>query len=1426
MKDNSKNEFTNDLELSLEHSKEIGPSWKVESAVAAFKEHIQRKHRKPDQNYSYFLKEFDIHFRERNVAEITPEDIEEFLFSRWGNKAGSTWNLHKAHASSIFSFCITDLKNKGLPLFHNPCALVKDVQVEKKDRKFIVPAENMKQLLNTFATPHHWLMFHILVTAGLGIEELLCLRPVDVNGRTLKLATYSIGEKGIRSQEVGPKSGKFEEYAVIPQVVADRLKVYMQGMSADKPIFHRTSNAIRAALETHCKQAFTDKLTPHDLRKWCTGFWEQNNDPAMMHFVLRPSLDARSAKYLTELSVHEVMARQDLIMVPELIGNSPTGYIHDFYQSTDSKPNPNAAESLDASSQNQNTDDTTGRDKPFPYGDPKNDTSAGGKPGEQEQANNTGISRKAPEIYSTPSTCDSNISPVPPFHQTLLAHELTLKRASNDMRKLESSLSAAMVDLNPHQIDAALFAFKGPMSTGALLCDEVGLGKTIEAGLIISQLWAEGRRRIIAVVPATIRKQWQNELLEKFGIPCVIVDGFEYRQAKKSGMKNPFDREELVIVSLPFASMKAQEIGAFRWDLVVIDEAHRLRNVYRKSGNKQAKKLKEIFAGQPKILLTATPLQNSLMELYGLVSFIDDRIFGSEYAFRTHFIADSSGHEANNLEALKRRLAEVVTRTIRRQVREYIPYTNRISMVEDFTPTDAEFELYELVSEYLQRPELAAIPHRQRHLMVLIYRKILASSSFAIAGTLQKLVDNLDRQIKGLEPEPIDELVEDVDGFEEEKEELAKTENGETIEDEEDGAREKLRKVSLELFRVERDELLSMKTLAQSIHKNAKGDALLVALEKAFAHAESAGWNKKAVIFTESRRTQEYLLRLLSENGYRDRITIFNGSNEGPTAKRAYAIWEKERPRFEGEIISSRTATIREALIHEFKHHTKILIATEAGAEGINLQFSNIVINYDLPWNPQRVEQRIGRCHRYGQKNDVVAMNFLNRANAADMRVFELLDKKFRLFSGVFGASDEILGAIGSGVDFERRILDIYQSCRTEEEINTAFDSLQAELSEEINQRILETRRKLLEHFDDEVRARFKVINSRMKEDLSTLDTMLARLVISALDIKNYEVHGGVCRMFIGQNPTTGDKTGGDKPRPYEIQHSIDNVGEALVASRIGKGQAGRGQAPPPQPQRTIQQGWYYIGRHIESANADRIHVGHQISKAIIESIKKTPQELHAVRLCYTKGGHRITTMEPYLGKIGAWFAYKLSFEGLDTEEHLVHIVCVKDGNRWTILDKELTQRFPAITAEYMENKSFTSLPPEDMFEQALSEIQQALEEKIGMRNEEYYESELDKLDLYSDEVLMEMSDELKKKEAEIGDAKKRKLRTQSFEDKSKARKEILNLERECSNITEKLAQEKRRLFEEKEKEAKRLEKKLKLKVQRTCVARAVWEMA
>ncbi len=984
---------------------------------------------------------------------------------------------------------------------------------------------------------------------------------------------------------------------------------------------------------------------------------------------------------------------------------------------------------------------------------------------------------------------DVSSQKLPPFHQILLAHELTLRRASNDMRKMEAPLSSAMVDLNPHQIDAALFAFKGPMSKGALLCDEVGLGKTIEAGLIIRQLWAEGKRKITIVVPASLRKQWQNELREKFDIPCVIIDGFEYRSSKKNGKVNPFDREEAIVVSLNFAAKKALEIGAVgRWDLAVIDEAHRLRNVYKKTANKQAKTLKELFASTPKVLLTATPIQNTLFELYGLVSFIDEKLFGSNYAFKAKFVADASGHEPKNLDALQERLSTIAVRTIRRQVKEYIPYTNRISMVEDFTPTDEELQLYDLVSEYLQRPEVAAIPHRQRHLMILIYRKILASSSFAIALTLQRLAGNIERRIAGLEPESIEDVVRDVDGYEDEAEEVARRENGEASEDAEEdtGAAKPKETFSISQMHGERDELLSMKSLAESIRKNAKGDALLVALQNAFTHARKMGWNEKAVVFTESRRTQAYLLSILSQCGYEGQITLFSGKNDGPIAKRAYAIWEKERQIYEKEGALSREAVIREALIHEFRHHTKILIATEAGAEGINLQFCNIVINYDLPWNPQRVEQRIGRCHRYGQKNDVIVLNFLNRLNVADRRVFELLDRKFRLFSGVFGASDEILGVIGSGVDFEERILDIYQTCRTEKEINEAFDRLQAEFTEQINQRMIETRAKLLEHFDDEVRMRFKVINKRMKEDLGALDMMLARLIASSLDVKEFEITDGVCRLLIDQVPK--------KLTTYTKEQ--------------------------------LHEGYYYIGRYSEGLSAERLHIGHPLAKAAILSLKNSPSDrAHVVRLYYTKGKHKVSQLEPYLGRNGFWAAYKLSFEGLDNEERIVHAAFVRSGNEWITLGRELAEKFASITAEEGDTENKLSPPPDSIIEDAISPFLDKLSEKISMKNEGYYDAEFDKLELYSEEVLMRLHDEFKEKESELNEAKRKKQRALSFEERQVARKEIHKLELSYSHLADKIAEEKKRLFEEKDREMKKLEKKLKLKVKKTCIARAWWEM-
>ena len=203
---------------------------------------------------------------------------------------------------------------------------------------------------------------------------------------------------------------------------------------------------------------------------------------------------------------------------------------------------------------------------------------------------------------------------------------------------------------------------------------------------------------------------------------------------------------------------------------------------------------------------------------------------------------------------------------------------------------------------------------------------------------------------------------------------------------------------------------------------------------------------------------------LLQQTEFAGKVVLFNGSNNDEKSKEIYSNYVKKHKGTD-KISGSKSADIRAALIDYFRDEAEIMIATEAAAEGVNLQFCSLVVNYDLPWNPQRIEQRIGRCHRYGQKYDVVVVNFLNKSNAADQRVYQLLAEKFKLFEGVFGASDEVLGAIESGVDFEKRIASIYQNCRTEAEIQLAFDELQKTFETQIDETISRTRQQLIRKF-------------------------------------------------------------------------------------------------------------------------------------------------------------------------------------------------------------------------------------------------------------------------------------------------------------------------------------------------------------------------
>ncbi|WP_164707211.1 SNF2-related protein [Arcobacter peruensis] len=651
------------------------------------------------------------------------------------------------------------------------------------------------------------------------------------------------------------------------------------------------------------------------------------------------------------------------------------------------------------------------------------------------------------------------------YHSKYYSHLLTLQNNSNSIERLSQSIFDAKIDLNPHQVEASLFAFQSPLQNGVILADEVGLGKTIEAGLVLCQYWSERKRKIIIIAPASLRKQWSMELKEKFFIDSIIIDGTTFKEEIKKGNKNPFIQDnKVVITSYPFASRKEEFIFLAGFQLSILDEAHKLRNFHRGEKAKQAYSINKALRDTKKLLLTATPLQNSLLEIYGLVSLIDPFVFGDKKAFQKQF--NSGNLTVSDINDLKNRLNPIVHRTLRKDVLEYIKYTKRIPLVQEFTPTDDEITLYNLISEFLLNEELYSIPVAQRNLITLVARKLLASSTKAITGTLETMIKRLENLAHDERME-INQFIKFEDDEELIDEYLDEEDNHTSYE------KIEIKKEDIKAIESEIEQLKSFIDIAKSIEVDTKVKALLQALDRGFEAQSKLGANKKSIIFTESKRTQEFLFEYLEDNGYKNKVVLFNGTNNDKKSKEIYNNWI-DRYQETDRITGSKTADMKQAIVDYFKDEADILIATEAGSEGINLQFCNMLINYDLPWNPQRIEQRIGRVHRYGQKHDVVVINFLNKKNEADRRVYELLSSKFKLFEGVFGASDEVLGTIASGVDFEKRILQIYQTCRTITQIEKAFESLQDEFSSQINEKTLKTREQLIEHFDQDVHLRLK----------------------------------------------------------------------------------------------------------------------------------------------------------------------------------------------------------------------------------------------------------------------------------------------------------------------------------------------------------------
>ena len=915
------------------------------------------------------------------------------------------------------------------------------------------------------------------------------------------------------------------------------------------------------------------------------------------------------------------------------------------------------------------------------------------------------------------------------YHARYFAHELTRQHQSGGVDRLSMALFDACVDLNPHQIEAALFALRSPLSKGVILADEVGLGKTIEAGLVLCQFWAERKRRLLIICPASLRKQWALELQEKFNLPSQILDSRTYRQAVREGQLSPFESDKVIITSFHFASRYRGEIHSVPFDLAVIDEAHKLRNAYRPS-NQMGQNIRWALEDRRKCLLTATPLQNSLLELYGLSTILDGLIFGDINSFRTQYTTANA-----DLNHLRQRLRTFCKRTLRQDVTEYIQYTERVPHTIQFHPTDDEQRLYEAVSDFLNRDETYSIPHGQRHLTALILRKLLASSSHAIANTLETMTSRLAlmRDMQQQDPSEADFLEQLID-----EEELEDDYLDEILEATTDTEPPEETGIDLQQLDNEINELNRYAQWARSIGVDTKSHALLKALTLGFEQLERNGARRKALIFTESRRTQDYLKRFLESNGYHGEIVLFNGTNADPDSRLVIDHW-MESNQESGRVTGSRGVDSRTALIEHFREEAAVMIATEAAAEGVNMQFCSLVINYDLPWNPQRIEQRIGRCHRYGQKHDVVVINFLNERNAADRRVYELLDQKFNLFSGVFGASDGVLGQIESGVDFERRILAIYEQCRTPEQIDAAFLKLQAEMDETIQARMDETRQMLMEHFDEDVHARLKM---HMDDARVQLDRISSQFWILT--------------KFILQEQARFD----DQRLTFQLE-----------------------QSPLPE----CRPGLYrLISKTQENITGEFLYrLSHPLGEWALDQAKQTPTPVAKVTFNVSAYPAKVSLVEALKGKSGWLTLQHLTIDSFGREEHLLFSALGPEGES---LDQETCQKFFHCEA--------TVAPADDQPPALAERLQQEAERHTAgtiagalERNSGLFHEERERLEAWAEDMLLVVEKDLSDTKAQIKNVRRQSRLATTLDEQNGFQQKLRQLE-------EKQRQQRRQIFD------------------------------
>ncbi len=597
-------------------------------------------------------------------------------------------------------------------------------------------------------------------------------------------------------------------------------------------------------------------------------------------------------------------------------------------------------------------------------------------------------------------------------------------------RKLEnisdflSVYSSSNIEIYPFQIAAANFALSSPYKKGVVLCDESGMGKSHEAMLIAVQKWYDGEKVIIFIPNFDLLYQWIEMIEKYYTVPYKIIANNEQWNNNCIENNNAFEQDDIILTTYDFAADHWEYAKKINWDLAVFEEATILSNVY-KDDSKQAKLLKNISENSFKLLLTGTPIEKNIMDLYGLIYFIDKEILPDEQSFLKRYL-----RKPENYAELSEIAGRYCFRTLKEQAKQYAKVTNRIFITCEYELSEKERKLYDMIYEYCKKDRKIAFPEMSEYDLTLKLLDIQGSSTAAILRTVKGIIKRIE---------------------------------------------------NIENSKAEVEEFRAIETLAEKIETDSKTKYLINILKNGFQILKKVKASKKAVIFTSSVITQKYLYNCL-----KDRYTtiIYNGSSD-------YSA------------------------INKFKNEAELLISTDHGSRGFNLEETAFIIHYDLLYNTLKMEQRIDRCHRLGQNNDVISVAFIDVNNFADVRKLELVNKRTLVTDGVFGVTDKVIGGFTKNV--KEMFEEISKTVRTREQIENEYKQIILEKNKKENKKtISKTEEIIFTTFTKKIADKITITPQYVEEKSKEINTALWELVKYFFD--KYNQNNNDCFFVIDED--------------------------------------------------------------------------------------------------------------------------------------------------------------------------------------------------------------------------------------------------------------------------------------------------------------------